>query len=282
MKQSRWTWAAVVGALVLAPSLATAGPIFITGHDPDFHAQGDAGAQNLLRTGLSYALGGTSNFNDNVHKILWVESALPVTGGHLRGSDSLGYIGLTLGQDYDIVNALGFASVDLSAYTAIAVASSFGGMLTSAELNAMIARSADIASFINAGGGLFAAAECDSGTACDASNMAAPHGAMYGYLPVTVSSISPAPPFTPTAFGASLGLTVGDLNDPTHNSFGLIGGLTAVDVDSADPHHATTLAGNVTITDGGFVPTPEPGTLLLIGSGLAFGIRRLRGAARNS
>lgn len=267
-------------ASILAAGTANAGPVFITGHDPDFHSQGDPDAAHLLTVGISFALGGAANFNDNVHKTLWVESFTPVTSGHLRGRDGLLAIGLTQGQDFDWVDAAGFALADLSQYSAIGVASSFGGMFTSAELNAMIARTADITAFINAGGGLFASSECDSGGACDASNMAAPHGGMYGYLPVTVSSIPPSPPFFPTAFGTSLGLDFNDLNDPTHNSFGLIGGLTPVDLDSASPQHATTLAGNVTIGGGGFIPVdvPEPATLALFAAGLAgaAGMRRRR------
>lgn len=270
MRVSRLLAAAAVAGL-LTSGTAHAGSIFLTGHDPDFHSQDDADAAHLLTVGLSFALGGTSNFNDNLHKILWVESFTAVTSGHRRGANGLTTVGLTSGQDYDWVDAAGFATANLSNYTAIGVASSFGGMFTSAELNAMILRSADIAAYINAGGGLFASAECDSGSACDASNMSAPHGSMYGYLPVTVSSIPPSPPFFPTAFGTSLGLDFDDLNDPTHNSFGLIGGLTAVDLDSADPKHATTLAGNVRIGDGGFTPTdvPEPLTVSLFGAGFA-------------
>lgn len=186
-------------ALLFKPAIGAAGPIFLTGHDPDFHAQSSAGAQNLLRTGLTFALGGAANFNDNVHRFLWVESFIPATSGHLVGADGLGFIGLAagLGQDYDRVDAAGFATANLSNYTAIGVASSFGGMFTSAELNVMIARTADITAFINAGGGLFASAECDASSAgsCDASNMAAPHGALFGYLPVAVSAISPTLPF---------------------------------------------------------------------------------------
>ncbi|HKU64580.1 MAG TPA: PEP-CTERM sorting domain-containing protein [Rhizomicrobium sp.] len=275
--------AAAAFASLLTAGPANAGFVFLTGHDPDFHSQDDADAAHLLTVGLSYALGGPANFNDNVHKILWVESFTPATSGHRVGEVGLLTIGLTAGQDFDWVDAAGFALADLSQYSAIGVASSFGGMFTSAELNAMIARTADITAFINAGGGLFASAECDiGGGACDASNMAAPHGGMYGYLPVTVSSIAPAPPFFPTAFGTSLGLDFDDLNDPTHNSFGLIGGLTPVDLDSANPQHATTLAGNVTIGGGGFIPTdvPEPATLALFAAGLAgvAGMRRRRKA----
>jgi hypothetical protein len=64
----------------------------------------------------------------------------------------------------------------------------------------------------------------------------------------------------------TLGLATSDLNDPTYNSFGLIGGLNAVDFDAANPVHATTLAGVVTIDNGGFnSPVPEPGTISLLG-----------------
>ena len=100
-----------------------------------------------------------------------MESFIPATSGHRVGEQSLDDIGLMpgVGQDFDWVDAAGFATANLSNYTAIGVASSFGGMFTSAELNAMIARTADITAFINEGGGLFASAECDSGGACDAS-----------------------------------------------------------------------------------------------------------------
>jgi hypothetical protein len=45
---------------------------------------------------------------------------------------------------------------------------------------------------------------------------------LYGYLPVTVSSIPPVGAFTVTAAGAGapFNLINGDVNDPTHNSFG--------------------------------------------------------------
>ena len=251
-------------ALLLMPAPTSAGPIFLTGHDPDFHAQSSAGAQNLLRAGLQFATGNTYNSGT---KFLWVESFLLPTAGHLRGEDGLNAIGLTLGTHYDWVDAAGLPLVDFSLYDAIGVASSFGGMLTSAELNALIGRAADIATFINNGGGLFAAAECDSGANCDASNMAAPHGSMFGYLPIVVSSISNVAPFTITPFGSSLGLGNGDINDPTHNSFGLIGGLQAVDLDAAG--RPTTLAGNVRVSDGGLEAIPEPTSMVLLGTGLA-------------
>ena len=227
-------------ALLLAP-VAWSGPVFLTGHDPDFHAQDDAGAANLLTVGLDFVTGNTTALAGT--KFLWVESNIPVSGipgGHRFGRNALtGALGLSMGTHFDHVDAAGLAAVDFSNYTAIAIASSFGGLLTRAELDALIARSADIESFINAGGGLFAAAECDN---CGQDLLGASPN-LFGYLPVAVTSIGAAPPFNPTAAGAAapFSLTFGDLNSPTHNSFGLTGGLTILDTDLNG--NATTLAG---------------------------------------
>lgn len=81
-----------------------------------------------------------------------MESRRSTPGGHLTGESSLGILGLTLGTHYDRANGSELAGVDFSIYEAIAIASSFGGKLTRAELDALIARSADIKNFINAGG----------------------------------------------------------------------------------------------------------------------------------
>lgn len=262
---------------ILAAAPAAAGPVFLTGHDPDFHAQSSGGAQNLLNTGLGFVTGGA--YTNTSTKFLWVESFLSPTGGHLVGEDGLNAIGLTNGVHYDWVDAAGFATANLSNYEAIAVASSFGGMLTQAELDALIARETDIASFINAGGGLLALAECSPASGFCLADTLGPSPDLFGFLPVVVTSVATAPPYALTPAGALMfpGLTDADMNDPTHNSFGVVGGLTVVDTDANGI--ATTLAGVVRVNGGGFVP--EPGSMGLMAASL-LGLLAARRARRRT
>ena len=270
---------ALAGMLValLLPATTFGGPIFLTGHDPDFHSQGQPDAAEFFTTALNYVMNGT--LNDNVHKLLWVESKIAPNSGHLTGANGLNTIGLTLGVDYDWVDAAGFAAANLANYAAIGVASTFGGMLTSAELNALIARSADIAAFVNAGNGIFASAECNANQCGGADNLTVPHGAFYSFLPVVASSVANADPYTLTAYGNAFGFTANGklyINECcTHNSFGLTGGLNVIDFDSAGK--PTTLAGDFRIEDGELHPVPEPVTMSLFGVGLAgYAFKRAR------
>ena len=175
-------------ALVLSvASLSLAGPIFLTGHDADFHAQITTGAKNLLKAGLNFVTSGTFDLNDG-NKFLWVESRIAPPSGYKIGELGLGAVGLTLGTHYERANAAELPAINFSDFTAIAVASSFGGLLSKAELDALIARTADIETFINAGGGLLALSESFQG-----ANLlsGAAVSDLYGFLPVTVSSIPP-------------------------------------------------------------------------------------------
>jgi hypothetical protein len=91
-----------------------------------------------------------------------------------------------------------------------------------------------------------------------------------------VTSTATTAPYHVTPFGAGLGLTDADVNDPTHNSFAAVGGLNIVDTDAAGI--PTTLAGIVNVGGGGFTPAPEPATLCLLSAGLLglAGFRRRR------
>jgi hypothetical protein len=259
---------------------ASAGPVLLTGHDPDFHAQGQQSGVDQLNIILNYVTSGT--YNTGTQKFLFVESNLPATSGHRIGEQGLTTPGVGLpsglvsGVNFDQVNAAGLAALpNFNGYSAIVVASDFGGMLTDAEITELVARKADIAAFVNAGGGLAAFAECGVGFGNCIPDLVNASTPLFGFVPVNVSSVDTTAPYIVTPFGASLGFTDAMVSDCcTHNSFGQIGGLSVIDNDQNGI--PTTLAGNVRITDGGFTPVPEPSTLALLSlcaAGLGF-VRR--------
>jgi hypothetical protein len=175
--------------------------------------------------------------------------------------------GYTLGTDFVHLNAAQltdafWASIETT-YSAIVVGSDFGGILRLAELDNLNAHATEIESFINAGFGLVALSEGNNGAGLT------PGGNHFGFLPVASGPANnPASPFAVTAFGESLGLVNADVASPSHNFFtSLPTGFQVVSRDAQG--RIMSMAGVVNVGGGGFIPVPEPGTLALLGLGLA-------------
>jgi len=254
-------------ALVVVPPgrCDVVGSIFLTGHDPDFHAsQGgnSAGAVNLIDDAMAFVTNPSFNPFTGLGKFLYVEGSTPPPPGNVEGDAALAAAGFLEGVNYDeadastLLAALGGLGTK---YDAIVIASDFGANLTEAELSILDSNSSLIIGFLNKGGGLFAMAE--SGT----TN---PTTGQFGFLPFIVSSAQKNQSEvgnTLTPFGSSLGLSTSDINgNASHNVFTSTGGLNVVDTDSSD--QILSLAGRGHVSSGGI--TPEPGTMILVGTGL--------------
>lgn len=249
------------------------GSIFLTGHDPDFHAAlgGNAlGAQHINQAAINFIMdpafntfvaGGTKEF-------LFVEcDTCPVPGGHTDGvpgiNDSAS--GFPAGTTFETHGAADGLATELTKlgtkYSAIVIGSDFGGMLTQAELDLLNADQSGIISFLNAGGGLYGMSE---GSGCCALTS---HD-RWGFLPF-VTTEDPKDQgesgFTVTSFGAGLGLADGDVNgNASHSVFTGTFGLNIVDTDPSGD--ILSLAGRGKVSTGGVVP--EPGSVLLFGTSL--------------
>lgn len=227
---------------------ATSGPIFLTGHDPDYHAQGDVGARRLLTRAVQFVRHGSAL------PFVWVESRIPTPSGHLIGKNGLRSIGLVEGVDFIHLNGAELAARPRSwweslatQYSAIAVASDHGGLLTQAELDQLNAHRDDIARFVNSGGGILALSESGGSGSLTTHDR-------FGFLPIDVdSTATAAPPYVVTPYGQSeLGLVNADVNSPSHSHFNADFGLNVVS-RSAVNGQIMTLAGKARITDDGFL-----------------------------
>ncbi len=264
---------ALVLALVTAPAFA--GSIFVTGHDPIWHANfgGNAlGARNLALTGISFARGGSSL------PFLFIESNDPVPSGNAYEEPFLiSALGFAAG-DFVAMDAAGLLALPdfrtaLDSYSAIVVASDHGGMLSADELLFLNAHSADIIDYLNDGGGLFAGAESNARGLIGATPR-------FGFLPFLVSSTdfqSPEVANVVTPFGLGLGLSNADVNGNfSHNYFASTGGMNPVDLFNGLTDRPLTLAFRGRVGPEG---VPEPGTAFLLAAALgtlSFSRRRRR------
>lgn len=258
-----------------APS--SAGNVFVSGHDADFHAiSGNTlGAQHLIQQSLLFAR------NGNTAPILFLQTNLDnlALGDHLDSQQGLinsGYTaGNTAGNHYVVVNATQFATIDLSQFSAIFIPSDHGGTLTGNDLRALNNRSSDILAYVNAGGGLVAWAEDGDHVA---ATPAAPVPGLFGFLPFLVSSTGLSQGetgFTLSPLGVQLGLTPADINNNfSHNFFTGTGGMLPVDFDASG--RIISLAFSGSLTPIGVVPEPETYAMMLAGLGLLGFVARRR------
>lgn len=193
--------------------LGTGGNIWVTGHDADYHCAIENASCHYLQVALTFVSNG---------------STLPVLALD-HGTLVSQAISSAFGSSAPIVDTVdprtGFGSLPLidsnglPLYSAIVVASDItcGGCDNNNDFgdtpdtDAINARAADIAQFLDAGGGILALAGADN------------YGVFYNFLPVPVTAATVTPPFTFTTYGLSLGLVEGTDDNccATHNSFNL-------------------------------------------------------------
>jgi hypothetical protein len=251
---------AAIAALSL-PGEALGGRLVATGHDADSHCSGvdGPGQCHFVQVAVNYVRGGAPTPS---RQMLLIDCS---AGGNV----SRALVNAGVGGAHQVVcpsaNLAAFNGLRLTTanYSAIIVGSSsdainLGG--STADSAALIARKADLASFFNQGGGIFALAGDFQGDD--------PTDPYYQFVPIGIGGKQVSSPFRLTPEGQALGFqdsvngigTNDDINCcPTHNSFQEPPAGSALQVaerDSSVPPAPETLFADGTISGGTIVKKP--------------------------
>ncbi len=208
MKQGSWRSRArgigvatvlLTGALVASatPALAAGGPVVLMGIDAEDGGIGGHGPLANYQSVVTDLLGKVTNGG----------TGLVVFGGGKNGADNVTqfWTALASGAGVSVTFVNGSAAIaaqSLGGRAAMAVVSSVSGTssggLTQAEADALAARQADIASFVNGGGGLIAFSQ---------DGLRNPYGFISGLGTFTFNTGASYSNITPTAAGQSVGVT---------------------------------------------------------------------------
>jgi hypothetical protein len=217
------------------------GGVFVTGHDPDFHAfdpdhvHNETGARNILQRAVTYVTSGIA-----------APSMLLITDRRNPGGDqsdpqiglnAAGFHAFTMADDgfSGEPGVLDLHTVDLTQYQVVVVASDNGGWLRQDELDILNARAADIRRYVQRGGGLVVLNESDLRAHAGVVNFGTTAD-RYRFVPFPITGIQFTENeigVTVTPAGVALGLTDSDVNgNAFHSMFTATGGLDAIDKDS--------------------------------------------------
>ena len=215
-----------------APSGSTgssAGGVFVTGHDPDFHAFLGAnapGAQHIIQR----AIAAVTRAQANPSVLLVTDLRNPGSGSSdpRSGMTAAGFTYTVADFGSGAPGVLDLHTVVFANYDVVVVASDFGGWLHQDELDILNARSADLATYVSHGGGLVAFAE--SGFSGLTSS------GRFGFLPCLneINANAAESGFQLTPLGQAIGLVTTDVNgNAYHNVFSSPCGMDVVDFDPA-------------------------------------------------
>jgi len=212
--------------------MATAGGIFVTGHDPDYHAAStanSAGAQHIIQQAVKYV-----TFDKPDPKLLLVTDIRNPGGDQVDSRLGMDACKLT----YDVADdgsggggVLNLSTVDLNSYDCLVIASDYGGWLRQEELDILNARTAELLEYVNAGGGIVALSE-----AGNRGNGTGTTKNQFAYLPFVVAEQGKQQTeagFTLAPAGTAMGLVLSDVNGNfSHSVFTKTGGMDPVDLDA--------------------------------------------------
>jgi len=238
-------------ALTLAMSTSVwAGPVILMGIDAEDGGPGGHGTITVYDNVLGSLLSNVTNAGSGV---------LVIGGGKAAGDNVTSFWNaLTPAMTY-VNSAAGIAGASFAGYAAIAVVSDFintsGGGLTNAENAALTLRQADIANFVNSGGGLIGFSSV---------GLATPYGYLAGLGSFSFGSAFQSD-ITATAAGTAVGITNALDVCCWHDSYTTYPSWLNVLATYPNSGNSVAALGGANVR----ISVPEPASLALMGLGLA-------------